>query len=139
MDDNEVAQLFFKVIDGLRKQGVAILFVSHFLDQVYEISDRMTVLRNGKLVGEYLTADLPRVELISKMIGKDMGALREPNTAPHQRFRQDRGTPKMKVLGLEQKRECSKQPTSTSTPGTSSGLRDSLGSGRTDWAADLRR
>ena len=38
---------------ALRDRGVAILFVSHFLDQIYEISDRLTVLRNGRLIGEY--------------------------------------------------------------------------------------
>ena len=46
LDADEVAELF-GVMRALREQGVAILFVSHFLDQVYEISDRMTVLRNG--------------------------------------------------------------------------------------------
>ena len=60
LDRDEVDRLF-AVIRDLRDQGVAILFVSHFLDQVYEISDRITVLRNGQLVGEYRAADLPRV------------------------------------------------------------------------------
>jgi len=54
LDLEEVAELF-RVIRSLKESGVAILFVSHFLDQVYEISDRLTVLRNGQLVGEYLT------------------------------------------------------------------------------------
>jgi len=70
LDQAEVEQLF-GVMRSLRDQGVAILFVSHFLDQVYEISDRMTILRNGKLVGEYLTKDLPRIDLISKMVGRE--------------------------------------------------------------------
>ncbi|WP_066039292.1 sugar ABC transporter ATP-binding protein [Herbiconiux solani] len=74
LDANEVEGLF-GVMRRLRDQGVAILFVSHFLDQVYAISDRMTVLRNGEFVGEYLTADLDRTQLISKMIGKDFGTL----------------------------------------------------------------
>ena len=81
LDADEVDQLF-RVIRDLRDRGVAILFVSHFLEQVYEISDRMTVLRNGKLVGEYLTRDLSRMSLISKMIGKDMEALAELDQAP---------------------------------------------------------
>jgi simple sugar transport system ATP-binding protein len=55
LDADEVAELF-RVMRRLRDGGTAILFVSHFLDQVYEISDRMTVLRNGRLVGEYPTA-----------------------------------------------------------------------------------
>jgi simple sugar transport system ATP-binding protein len=74
LDANEVDGLF-TVMRRLRDQGVAILFVSHFLDQVYAISDRLTVLRNGEYVGEYMTAELNRTELISKMIGKDFGAL----------------------------------------------------------------
>ena len=49
----------------LKDNGLAILFVTHFLDQVYAISDRITVLRNGRLVGEYLTRELPRLKLVS--------------------------------------------------------------------------
>ena len=87
LDANEVEQLF-RVIRQLRDQGVAILFVSHFLDQVYAISDRMTVLRNGRFIGEHLTRELPRAALIAEMIGKDVAALtaaeagerREPRT-----------------------------------------------------------
>lgn len=75
LDAHEVEGLF-EVMRRLRDQGVAILFVSHFLDQVYEISDRFTVLRNGQYVGEYLTAELDRTSLISKMIGKDLDTLK---------------------------------------------------------------
>ena len=71
LDADEVAELF-RVIRSLKEQGVAILFVSHFLDQVYEICDRLTVLRNGKLVGEYLTDELLRIDLVQKMIGKEL-------------------------------------------------------------------
>ena len=74
LDRSEVEQLF-GVIRSLRDSGVAILFVSHFLDQVYEISDRLTVLRNGQLVGEYLASELPRGELISHMIGRQLDEL----------------------------------------------------------------
>jgi len=74
LDRAEVEQLF-AVIRDLRTRGVAILFVTHFLDQVYEISDRLTVLRNGKLVGEYPASELPRAELISKMIGRELDEL----------------------------------------------------------------
>ncbi len=71
LDRGEVVQLF-DVIRELRSRGVAILFVTHFLDQVYEISDRLTVLRDGKLVGEYTPAELPRGELVAKMIGREL-------------------------------------------------------------------
>ena len=73
LDAAEVENLF-QVLRGLRDKGVAILFVSHFLDQVYAISDRITVLRNGAHVGEYLTPELDRPRLVSLMIGKDLAA-----------------------------------------------------------------
>ncbi|HEY9307445.1 MAG TPA: sugar ABC transporter ATP-binding protein [Microbacterium sp.] len=74
LDRGEVERLF-AVIRELRDHGVAILFVSHFLDQVYEISDRITVLRNGRLVGEHVAADLPRDSLVSQMIGRELDEL----------------------------------------------------------------
>ncbi|MBP5553874.1 MAG: sugar ABC transporter ATP-binding protein [Lachnospiraceae bacterium] len=74
LDDKEVNMLF-KLMRDLKAQGVGIIFVTHFLEQVYEVSDRITVLRNGELVGEYLTEDLPQVELVAKMIGKDLDEL----------------------------------------------------------------
>ncbi len=74
LDAHEVEQLF-RVIRQLQAEGLAIVFVSHFLDQVYAISDRMTILRNGRLVSEHLTRELPQVELISRMIGKELETL----------------------------------------------------------------
>ena len=56
----------------LRNKGVAIVFVTHFLEQVYAVSDRITVLRNGELVGEWPVAELPQVQLVAKMMGKDL-------------------------------------------------------------------
>ena len=74
LDAAETEQLF-KVMRKLKSEGYAIIFVTHFLDQVYEISDRITILRNGELVGEYKTESLPKVELIAKMIGKELAEL----------------------------------------------------------------
>jgi simple sugar transport system ATP-binding protein len=71
LDRYEVEQLF-TVIGKLKQDGLGIVFVSHFLEQIYAISDRITVLRNGRLVGQYNAAELPRLELISKMIGKEL-------------------------------------------------------------------
>jgi simple sugar transport system ATP-binding protein len=68
LDADEVAELF-RVIRDLKAQGIAIVFVSHFLDQVYEICDRVTVLRGGRLVGEYGTRELLRIDLVEKMLG----------------------------------------------------------------------
>ncbi len=68
LDEAEV-QLLFRVLSKLRSQGMAILFVTHFLDQTYAISDRITVMRNGQLEGEYLCSELSRLALVNKMIG----------------------------------------------------------------------
>ncbi len=71
LDENEVQKLF-KLMRDLKAKGVGIIFVTHFLDQVYEVCDKITVLRDGKLVGEYEIANLPRVQLVAKMLGKEM-------------------------------------------------------------------
>ena len=76
LDDKEVAMLF-QLMRDLRARGVGIIFVTHFLEQVYEVSDRITVLRNGELVGEYAVDKLPQVELVAKMIGKSLDDLAE--------------------------------------------------------------
>jgi simple sugar transport system ATP-binding protein len=68
LDEAEV-QLLFGVLRRLRDQGMAILFVTHFLDQTYAISDRITVMRNGEREGEYLCRDLSRLALVNKMVG----------------------------------------------------------------------
>ena len=74
LDDKEVAMLF-RLMRELKARGVGIVFVTHFLEQVYEVSDRITVLRNGELVGEYEVEKLPQVELVAKMIGKELEGL----------------------------------------------------------------
>ncbi len=74
LDESEVQKLF-KLMRELKAKGVGIIFVTHFLDQVYEVCDRITVLRDGTLVGEYEIAALPRVQLVSKMLGKELDDL----------------------------------------------------------------
>ena len=80
LDENEV-QLLFSVLRGLREQGMAILFVTHFLDQTYAISDRITVMRNGEREGEYLCSELSRLALVNKMIGAPAEAQEELGAA----------------------------------------------------------
>ena len=71
LDESEVEKLFGLMRD-LRERGVGIIFVTHFLDQVYEVCDKITVLRDGQLVGEYVIEELPRVKLVAKMLGKEL-------------------------------------------------------------------
>jgi monosaccharide-transporting ATPase len=70
LDEDEVQKLF-SVLRRLRGEGLAILFVTHFLNQVYAVSDRITVLRNGRYVGEWATAELGPQALISAMVGRE--------------------------------------------------------------------
>ncbi len=83
LDDKEV-EMLFRLMRDLKARGVGIVFVTHFLEQVYAVSDQITVLRNGKLVGEYDVRELPQVQLVEKMIGKDLEDLSniKKHTAP---------------------------------------------------------
>jgi simple sugar transport system ATP-binding protein len=71
LDEREVEKLF-SLMRELKSRGVGIIFITHFLEQVYEVCDRITVLRNGELIGAYDVKDLPRIQLISKMMGKEL-------------------------------------------------------------------
>ncbi len=71
LDTQETAQLF-SVMRRLKSEGVAIIFITHFLNQVYDVADRITVLRNGNLVGTYNVETLSHMDLITKMIGRSL-------------------------------------------------------------------
>ncbi|MGB2571212.1 sugar ABC transporter ATP-binding protein [Micromonospora citrea] len=133
LDADEVAQLL-RIMRHLRDEGIAILFVTHFLDQVYAIADRITVLRNGRLVGEYPTADLPQIALVEKMIGKELDALeRLDSEAGRDRAAVTAGTPLVEADGLG--RTGAVAPFSlTIHEGEVVGLAGLLGSGRTEVA-----
>jgi len=132
LDAEEVAELF-RVIRQLRDGGTAVLFVSHFLDQVYEISDRMTVLRNGRRVGEYLTADLDRHALIAAMLGRELDVLEEIADAEPGAHRDDTVPPIVRAVDV-----CRRPRVDPITldifPGEVVGLAGLLGSGRTEFA-----
>lgn len=130
----EVDELF-AVIRSLRDRGVAVLFVSHFLDQIYEISDRLTVLRNGALVGSYLTAEMPRFELISKMIGRSGEELAsiEEGARSVARVSKDGDVHALSAIGIGKSGQI--QPYDLALyPGEIVGLAGLLGSGRTEAA-----
>ncbi|WEK54204.1 MAG: sugar ABC transporter ATP-binding protein [Candidatus Cohnella colombiensis] len=130
LDRSEVQELF-EVIRKLKQQNLAILFVTHFLDQVYEITDRITILRNGEFIGEYMTKELPRIELVLKMIGKDLELLADlpKSTAESDNI----GGVFLKASGLG--RKGSIEPFDlTIHSGEIVGLAGLLGSGRTEIA-----
>ncbi len=129
LDRSEVERLF-GVIRGLRDRGVAILFVTHFLDQVYEISDRLTVLRNGRLVGEYLIGELPRGELIAKMIGRELDELDALARVAGRQIDRS-GAPVLSAAGLGRKGTL--EPVDIAVyDGEVVGIAGLLGSGRTE-------
>ncbi len=88
LDRHEV-EILFNIMRQLAGRGIGIVFVSHFLDQVYEISDRITVLRNGRLVGERETASLPRLDLIRMMLGRELAETTSARAATSEHARRD--------------------------------------------------
>ncbi len=129
LDAGEVERLL-KVVRTLRDEGMAVLFVSHFIDQVFAVADRMTVLRNGKLVGEYRTEDITPVDLVTKMIGKELAALDDIEEATH---RHSGGEVFLQTEGLTRKGAIA--PFSLEIrEGEVVGLAGLLGSGRTELA-----
>jgi simple sugar transport system ATP-binding protein len=142
LDEGEVERLF-GILRQLKSQGLGIVFVTHFLDQVYAVSDRITVLRNGTLVGEFDSARLPRLDLISKMMGREL------NEADFRRERPvgTRSTASQTEMGTEWNpslpllelrgvgRQGSLQPVDLNLcAGEILGLAGLLGSGRTETA-----
>jgi simple sugar transport system ATP-binding protein len=131
LDEKEVAELF-GVMRRLRADGLGIVFVTHFLDQVYAVSDRITVLRNGQLVGEFPTASLPRLALVGKMLGRDVSdeSGRQASASP---TRANASAPVLEARGLS--RRGAVHPFDlTLRRGEVTGLAGLLGSGRTETA-----
>lgn len=99
LDEQEVEKLF-KLMRDLKQRGVGIIFVTHFLDQVYEVCDKITVLRDGQLVGEYEIQDLPRVKLVAKMLGKEMDDMSDIKSEQEIYHAQDGASPIFEMEGL---------------------------------------
>ena len=99
LDEQEVEKLF-KLMRDLKARGVGIIFVTHFLDQVYEVCDKITVLRDGQFVGEYEIKDLPRVQLVSKMLGKDLDDMSDIKGEQPQYDKKDADVPVFETEGL---------------------------------------
>jgi galactofuranose transport system ATP-binding protein len=93
-------QQLFRVMRKLKSEGTAVIFITHFIDQVYEVSDRITVLRNGSLVGTYETASIPRLELIAKMIGRSLTEFDEMSRIKLESGRQIQGEALLEAKGL---------------------------------------
>ena len=131
LDAQEVDQLF-QVLRQLQAEGLGIIFITHFLNQVYAIADRISILRNGQLVGEFRSSALPRLELIARMLGKspaETPTVPPPETRPAT----TRCEPFLEVRGLSRKKTVSQVDLKIGR-GEIIGLAGLLGSGRTELA-----
>jgi galactofuranose transport system ATP-binding protein len=133
LDADEVEQLF-RVMRKLKAEGHGIIFVTHFLDQVYAVSDRITVLRNGELVGEYETAGLPKVELVSKLLGKALHDLETVRTVKDEAAHRHSGKQVLRAQGLGKAGVLQRFDLEINA-GEVLGLAGLLGSGRTELAS----
>jgi monosaccharide-transporting ATPase len=132
LDSTEVEELF-AVLRRLRSKGMGIVFVTHFLDQVYAVTDRITVLRDGKLVGTYATSELPRLQLVSKMVGKEVSEFKHALATPGAEKVASEATPFIDAKNLG--RKGSIEPVNiVIRKGEVVGLAGLLGSGRTETA-----
>ncbi|MDN2583350.1 galactofuranose ABC transporter, ATP-binding protein YtfR [Aquibium sp. ELW1220] len=128
LDAHEV-QMLFEVIRTLKRRGLGIVFISHFLDQVFDVSDRITVLRNGRLVGTERVGDLDRMKLVNMMLGRELeqetrvtGRTDAPSGGPHLTFERFGRSGRMAPFDLAVRR------------GEVIGMAGLLGSGRTETA-----
>ncbi len=128
LDDKEVSMLFSLMRD-LKARSVGIIFVTHFLEQVYEVCDRITVLRNGELVGSYDIQNLPQVELVAKMMGKELENLSFMETA--KKNVENTGTPVFQADGLSSS-ACPNAFDFHIAKGEVNGFTGLLGSGRSE-------
>jgi galactofuranose transport system ATP-binding protein len=128
LDEQEVS-LLFTLMRDLKSRGVGIIFITHFLEQVYEICNKITVLRNGDLVGSYDINDLPRIKLISAMMGKELDDIAE---LQHRKkaFNQD-SRPVYEAIGLSSA-EGTKPFDFEIRKGEINGFTGLLGSGRSE-------
>ncbi|MBW8637318.1 sugar ABC transporter ATP-binding protein [Hoeflea sp. WL0058] len=127
LDAQETATLF-DIVRDLKQRGMAVVFITHFLDQVYEISDRISVLRNGGLVGSAMASDVSRKDLISMMIGRELG---EVEAAYSGKASPQTGKEKLVAKGVGRRRTL-KPFDLTLRAGEVVGLAGLLGSGRTE-------
>ena len=128
--DAEETALLFQIVRDLKTKGMAIVFITHFIDQVYQISDRISVLRNGRLVGTGLASELDRLKLISMMIGRELENL---GTRPVRAEDDKMGAPVLELENLGRKRVMSPFDL-TVHAGEVVGMAGLLGSGRTQSA-----
>ncbi len=133
LEAREVDTLF-AIIERLRADGVAVLYVSHRLDELYRICDRVTVLRDGRRVHGGPMADLPRIELVAMMLGRDLEEVRREGATKFEGEHTAAETePVLDAVGLTAKHRLDGVDV-TVRPGEIVGLGGLLGAGRSETA-----
>lgn len=130
LEPREVATLF-GVIRQLTSRGIAVVYISHKMDELYRICERVTVLRDGKLVHTGALADLTRLQLISHMLGRDVGEVQREGVTAFDSDGQADGPPTLSVRGLS-KRHVLDGIDLDVAPGEIVGLGGLLGAGRSE-------
>src|SRR4029453_13679389 len=133
LDEREVATLF-DVIGGLKAGGVGVIYISHRLDELHQIGDRITIMRDGKSVDERPLSEITKLEIVARMLGKELGEVRrEGATGFRQRTAQANREPPPTAEGLRRGRALQGGSVSVQS-GEIVGLAGLLGSGRTEVA-----
>jgi ribose transport system ATP-binding protein len=136
LDEREVETLF-EVIRSLRQDGVSVIYISHRLDELHQVGDRITIMRDGETVQEAPLSSLTKLDIVSKMLGKEIGELsREGTTGFDDTKNLATGAPIIEARNLRRGRN----PVDTSVdvrPGEIVGVAGLLGSGRTETARIL--
>ena len=133
LSEKEV-KVLFDVIRKLKGRGISVIFISHKLDEVFTICDRATILRDGRLVGEYPIAELTKLEMVSLMIGRDAESILERKRTVSGGT--DDRQSVLKATGLSRGRRTKEISIDIGT-GEILGVAGLLGSGRTELARIL--
>jgi len=131
--DADECERLFSIMRKLKGEGLGIIFITHFIDQVYEVADVITVLRNGRLVGEFEAKSLPRVELIAKMMGAELAEFEATAVAAKAKERETKQAIFLETKGLGRKGAIEPFDLRIHN-GEVVGLAGLLGSGRTEIA-----
>ncbi|WP_329051507.1 sugar ABC transporter ATP-binding protein [Amycolatopsis sp. NBC_01488] len=132
LEPREVETLF-EVLNRLHSEGIAIVYVSHRMDELYRVCDSVTVLRDGRVVHSGPLATLPRIELVSKMLGREIKQIREEGVTAFGEEHDIEREPLLKAENLSGMRKLHDVSVSI-RPGEVVGLAGLLGSGRSETA-----
>ena len=135
LDASEV-EVLFGVIRELRKQGVSVLYISHFLDELFEICDRVTVMRDGKTITTRKIAETDKLELIADMLGRNKEDVEAEGMTEFGGAKAKRGKVRLKADGISTGPRL-KELDLTLHEGEIVGLGGLLGAGRTEAARAL--